>query len=106
RVPYGPRIVHDARGGRTYLAYEHARVIVPRGTVLDDANDEHRAAFAYESIRRPLRAGRWLSFFVIYSIICLMLTTYLRRLGQNRVRLLRPQVGLLVLMLGSVVLAK
>jgi hypothetical protein len=103
RVPYGPRIV---RGGHAHLAYEHARVIVPRGTVLDDADNDHRAAFAYESIRRPLRGGRVFSYFVIYSIVCLMLTTYLRRFGQNRVRLLRPQVGLLVLVLGSMVLAK
>ena len=50
RVPYGPRIT---RAGHSQLAYEHARVIVPRGTVLDEANDEHRSAFAYESIRRP-----------------------------------------------------
>ena len=100
RVPYGPRIVHGARG--TSLAYEHARVIVPRGTTLDEGNNEHRAAFAYESIRRPLRVGRVLSYFVIYSIVGLMLTTYLRRFGQNRV----PQLGLMVLTLGSVVLAK
>ena len=106
RVPYGPRIVQEARDGRSHLAYEHARVLVPRGTVLDDGNDEHRSAFAYESIRRPLRAGRVLSFFVIDFIVCLMLTTYLRRFGQNRVRLLRPQVGLLLLTLGAVVTAK
>jgi putative nucleotidyltransferase with HDIG domain len=106
RVPYGPRIVQDARGGHSHLAYEHARVIVPRGTLLDEGNDEHRSAFAYESIRRPLKAGRVFSFFVIDFIVCLMLTTYLRRFGQNRVRLLRPQVGLLVLTLGAVVTAK
>lgn len=106
RVPYGPRIVHGARGGGHRMAYEHARVIVPRGTVLDEANDDHREAFAYESTRRPLRFDRVLSYFTIYSIVCLMLTTYLRRFGQNRVRLLRPQAGLLVLTLGSVVMAK
>jgi len=40
RVPYGPRIVHGSRGGRgTQLTYEHARVIVPRGTVLDEGED-------------------------------------------------------------------
>jgi len=107
RIPYGPRIVHGARGGgRSRLAYEHARVIVPRGNVLDEGNNDHRAAFAYESIRRPLKLGRALSYFVIYSIVCLMLTTYLRRFGQNRIRLLRPQAGLLVLTLASVMMAK
>jgi putative nucleotidyltransferase with HDIG domain len=103
RVPYGPRIVHDTREG---LSYEHARVIVPRGTVLDESNDEHRAAFAYESIRRPPSTGRLISYLVIDFIVCMMLTTYLRQFGQNRVRLLRPQIGLLLLAVGSVVLAK
>ncbi len=103
RVPYGPRIVRDARYG---LSYEHARVIVPRGTVLDESNDEHRAAFAYESTRRPPSTGRLVSYFVINFIVCMMLTTYLRQFGQNRVRLLRTQVGLLLLAVGSVVLAK
>ncbi len=103
RVPYGPRIVRDARYG---LSCEHARVIVPRGTVLDESNDEHRAAFAYESIRRPPSTGRLISYLVIDFIVCMMLTTYLRQFGQNRVRLLRPQIGLLLLAVGSVVLAK
>src|SRR6185295_11470760 len=38
--------------------------------------------------------------------VCMMLTTYLRQFGQNRVRLLRPQVGLLLLAVGSVLIAK
>lgn len=104
RIPYGPRIVRDARSGR--LAYEHARVIVPRGTLLREENDEHRAAFAYESTRRPPALGRLFSTFVIHFIVCLMLTAYLRRFGQNRVRLLRAQIGLFALMTGSVAIAK
>src|SRR6185312_11586604 len=64
------------------------------------------AAFAYESIRRPPSTGRLVSYLVIDFIVCMMLTTYLRQFGQNRVRLLRPQVGLLLLAVGSVVLAK
>jgi cyclic-di-AMP phosphodiesterase PgpH len=104
RIPYGPRIVRDARSGR--LAYEHARVIVPRGTLLREENDEHRAAFAYESTRRPPALGRLFSVFVIHFIVCLMLTAYLRRFGQNRVRLLRAQIGLFALMTGSVAIAK
>jgi putative nucleotidyltransferase with HDIG domain len=106
RVPYGPRIVRDARRGHSELSYDHRRVIVPRGTVLDESNDDHRTAFAYESLRRPPTAERVVSYFVIYFIVCMMLTTYLRRFGQNRLRLLRPQVGLLALTLGAVVLAK
>ena len=103
RLPYGPRIVRDAQHR---LVYEHARLIVPRGTVLHEWDDDHRAAFAYEAIRRPPTPGRLASLYVIYFIICMMLTAYLRRFGQSRVRLLRAQVGLLVLMAGSLVLAK
>jgi len=104
RIPYGPRIVRDARSGR--LAYEHARVIVPRGTLLREENDEHRAAFAYESTRRPPAIGRLFSVFVIHFIVCLMLTAYLRRFGQNRMRLLRAQIGLFALMTCSLAIAK
>ena len=103
RVPYGPQIVREPRGR---LSYEYARVIVPRGTVLRETDDQHRAAFAYESLRRPPSLARVLSFFAIDLIVCLMLTGYLRRFGQNRVRLLRAQVGLFCLMLGALVVAK
>ena len=106
RVPYGPRITQDARGGHLQVSYEHARIIVPRGTMLDDNDDDHRAACAYESLRRPPTLPRIVSYFVLYFILCQMVMAYLRRFGQSRVRLLRPQVGLLFLILGSVVLAK
>jgi hypothetical protein len=106
RVPYGARIVRDARPGRTMLAYEHTRIVVPRGTMLWEGSDEHRAAFAYDSIRRPPAFARLASNYVIYFIVCMMLTAYLRRFGQNRVKLLRAQGGLFGLMFGSVILAK
>ena len=106
RVPYGPRITQDARAGHSVVAYEHARIIVPRGTMLDDNNDDHRAACAYESLRRPPSLAQISSFFALYFILCQMLLAYLRRFGQSWVRLLRPQVGLFFLILGSVLLAK
>jgi cyclic-di-AMP phosphodiesterase PgpH len=107
RLPYSPRIVRDPATGRPYLSDEHARIVVPRGTILDETNEEHRAAFTYESSRRkPRNAGMVASFFAIYFSVFQMLTAYLRRFGQNRVRLLRPQVGVMGLMLGSIVLAK
>ena len=106
RVPYGPRIVRDLTPGHAHLQYMHARIIVPRGTVLDDTNDEHRGAFAYESTRRPPNGARVASIYVIYFIVCQMLSAYLREYGQSRVRLLRPHVGLLALMVASVLLAK
>ena len=103
RVPYGPRIVRDENHR---LIYEHTRLIVPRGDVLHEWDDNDRAAFAYESIRRPPTFGRLASLYVIYFIVSLMLTGYLRRFGQNRVRLIRAQAGLLVLMTCTIVLAK
>src|SRR5262245_18520847 len=49
RVPYGPRIVQGGKERGGLLLYEHARVVVPRGTLLHERDDTHRAAFAYES---------------------------------------------------------
>ena len=103
RVPYSPRIT---RGGEDSLAYEHVRVIVPRGTVLRESNDDHRAAFAFESLRRPVRPARLVSYMVIHFALGVMLTTYLRRFGQNRVRLLRTQIGIFVVMFLVVALEK
>ncbi|WP_437545907.1 HDIG domain-containing metalloprotein [Sorangium sp. So ce367] len=109
RVPYGPRIVRDTHDGSFTLSYEHRRVIVPRGTVLSEHNEDHNAAMAYETVRRMRRPGlgaRLASLYAIYLIVCLMLTVYLRRFGQNRVRLLRTQVGMFVLMTSSLIVAK
>ncbi|MGK4001672.1 HDIG domain-containing metalloprotein [Sorangium sp. So ce1036] len=109
RVPYGPRIVRDTHDGSFTLSYEHGRVIVPRGTVLSEHDEDHNAAMAYETVRRMRRPGlgaRIASLYVMYLIVSLMLTVYLRRFGQNRVRLLRTQVGMFVLMTGSLVVAK
>src|SRR5438128_2598645 len=65
RVPYGPRLVRDQKSGGTGVAYEHARVIVPVGTILARDNDEHRAALAFEASRRPPSAPRLWGFAVI-----------------------------------------
>jgi hypothetical protein len=107
RVPYGPLLVAEQPGGHgPELLFEHARVVIPRGTVLGETDVEQRAAFAYESTRRPPSLARLASTYVIHFIVCMMLTAYLRRFGQSRVRLLRAQAGLLVLMAGSIALAK
>src|SRR4051794_924057 len=98
RVPYGPRIVREQGTEGSNIAYEHTRIIVPAGTVLSEQNDDHRAAVAYESIRRPPHASRIFAFAVINFTLGMLLTAYLRRFGQNRVRLLRTQLGLFVTM--------
>src|SRR5690349_15775354 len=98
RVPYGPRIVRDQGTDGSNIAYEHTRIIIPAGTVLLEQNDDHRAAIAYESIRRPPHSSRLFAFAVIDFTLGMLLTSYLRRFGQNRVRLLRTQLGLFLAM--------
>ncbi|MBI4703138.1 MAG: HDIG domain-containing protein [Deltaproteobacteria bacterium] len=78
---------------------EHARVLVPRGTVLSPQHPEHRAAVQYESAHRPPSPWRLGAELVLYLFACLILTNYARRFGHSRVRLLRSQVGLFCLML-------
>ncbi|MCC6647571.1 MAG: HDIG domain-containing protein [Polyangiaceae bacterium] len=102
RTPYAPRIHTD--GDR--FRYEHARIIVPRGTVLSEANNDHRAVFAHESLRRPGRPLRVAAEFAVNFGMGLALTAYLRRFGQNRVKLMRTQVGLFTIMLGVLALEK
>ncbi len=105
RVPYGPMVIRE-RGDSSRITYEHTRIVVPRGAVLRESSDDHRTAFAFESLRRPPSLGHLLSTFTIHVFVCLMLTAYLRRFGQSRARLLRTQAGILMLVFGSLVLAK
>jgi putative nucleotidyltransferase with HDIG domain len=98
RVPYGPRIVRNQHSAGSNISYEHTRIIIPAGTLLSEQNQDHRAAVAYESIRRPPRVSRILAYIVIDFTLGMLLTAYLRRFGQNRVRLLRTQIGLFVAM--------
>jgi putative nucleotidyltransferase with HDIG domain len=106
RVPYGPRIVQGQHQAGSNISYEHTRIIIPAGTLLSERNDEHRAAVAYESIRRPPRASRLIAYVVINFTLGLLLAAYLRRFGQNRVRLLRTQIGLFVAMFAMMLVVK
>src|SRR5262245_31596438 len=54
RVPYAPLIIKSSRTG---IAYGHARIVIPRGTVLDENNDAHRVAIAFDAVRRPTTSG-------------------------------------------------
>jgi len=105
RVPYGPRITRDSRDSAR-ITYEYTRILIPRGTALRESSDDHRAAFAYESLRRRPSLGTLLSTFTIHVFVCLMLTAYMRRFGQSRARLVRTQAGILALVFGSILLAK
>ncbi len=95
RTPYTPHI-HTATDK---FRYEQVRNIVPRGVVLSEANIDHRAVFAFESLRRPPRLVRIGADFAVQFGMGLALTAYLERFGQNRVKLLRTQVGLFAIML-------
>ena len=65
RVPYGPRIVRNQYSGGSNISYEHTRIIIPAGTLLSEQNQDHRAAVAYESNRRPPRSTRIIAYGVI-----------------------------------------
>ena len=107
RVPYAAFIQKEVS---SHIAYEHTRIIVPRGTVLDPNDDAHRIAVAFETLRRPTPgstgAARTLAVFIIHLTLFLLASTYLRRFGPTRTRLLRTQLGLFGAMTALVVSAK
>jgi cyclic-di-AMP phosphodiesterase PgpH len=104
RVPYGPAFV-DRMDGRL-PDYHHGSVVVPRGTVLDPADTDHRAAMAFDAARHATRPVRLLAIAAIHFLLFFLLTTYLRRFGASRTRLLRTQLGIVGAMALVVVLAK
>ena len=104
RVPYSPRIVKSTRSG---IAYGHGRIVVPRGTLLDDDIEAHHVALAFEATRRegwPL--ARLGAVFGIFFTLFYLASTYLRRFGNARTRLLRMQLGLFTAMTLLVAAAK
>lgn len=106
RVPYGPRVVRDTVSGETQYFYENRRVMVPPGALLSPTNDDHRAAYAYASLRRPPAGAALGGMFVIFFTLSMVLTSYLRKFGQSRLKLLRSQIGVFVTMLLLAVLSK
>ncbi len=73
-------------------------MIVPRGVRPNPEDRAHVLAVLADQARRP---GPWLAFagsFVFFLSAALALTAYLREFGQNRLRLLRTQIGLLIMM--------
>jgi putative nucleotidyltransferase with HDIG domain len=96
RVPYGAHVLRDIGATPLSVRYEHQRVLVPMGTVLDSKNPTHLEAWTYERLHRPLSPERALASYAIYFTLLMALLSYLRRFGQSRLRLLRTQMGLLV----------
>jgi putative nucleotidyltransferase with HDIG domain len=106
RIPHGSRIVIKGEEGDSRIVYQNRRVTIPPFTVLDETKDDHREAFAYESLRRPPNPIRLGGYLVIYGTLSFMLSSYMRRLGQSRVRLLRTHIGVFFLIFLMTAVAK
>ncbi|HTM44243.1 MAG TPA: HDIG domain-containing protein, partial [Polyangiaceae bacterium] len=106
RVPFGAPAgdADSARGAE--LTYRARGVILPIGTTLEPGNPTHRAVLAYEAQHWPMKAPGIAGLFFIYLTLGMTLFTYLRKFGQNRLRLLRSQVGVAVLMCAMMVVSK
>jgi hypothetical protein len=111
RVPNAPRFLPESPGS-TVLRYEQRAVLVPRGTLLDERVPDHRLALAHEATHERGagsvfgRYGRVAGVGAIYLTLSLLLTTYMRRFAPSSARLLRPQVGIFVLLFGVLATAK
>jgi hypothetical protein len=106
RVPYSVQLVKLERGEAYDVTFQHRRVVIPRGTMLSEEVEEHRAAVSWDSSRRPPNALRMAAAFTLYLVGCLILTSYFVRFGHSRLRLVRSQIGLVTLMALIIVFAK
>lgn len=79
--------------------------VVERGAVVTDPKLSALVE-AYEAEQRPPGADDLFGLFVVYFLIALMLTTYLRGLSPGRGALLRTQLGLLGLAIVLLTVAK
>jgi hypothetical protein len=75
------------------VLYRHVRVVVARGEVLKAEREEHFTAFAHTQTRHPIAMKRLCGVFIIFLALGVGLTAYLRKFGQNRLRLVRAQLG-------------
>jgi putative nucleotidyltransferase with HDIG domain len=87
--------------------YRLARVapVIARGSVPTNSTIAEYVEL-YEAARRPVQLGTLVGGWFVYFLICIMMTTYLRRFSLSYGTLLRTQVGLLGLTTGFVFLAK
>ena len=102
RVPHrlAPRVEPSSSGrGEVPPNYRLQHVLVPVGTELSAAEPGHRVAVSYELSRRSPSGLHVLGSFALFATLCMSLAAYLRKFGQNRLRLFRAQVGLFGLVL-------
>ena len=80
-------------------------LVIPRGEVVDDL-DEQRIVRAYERARRPPSRMGLFGVWISYSLIAYIFLAFLRMFTGGRGTLLRTQAGLLVLIGATCVVAK
>jgi putative nucleotidyltransferase with HDIG domain len=106
RVPYGAPAA-DVDSVQSAILSQRARgVIIAPGTRLDSGNPIHQAVVRYKAVHQSVKPTALLGLFIIYFTLAMTLVTYLRKFGQNRLKLLRAQAGVVVLVAASVLVAK
>lgn len=98
--------IEDMADGQGDVAVETTRITIPSGTTLRRGERSHRAVVAMEQARRPLRWQNAVSGLLLNLFVCLGLSTYLRRFGQTRVRLVRTQLGIFGLLVSLLIFSK
>jgi putative nucleotidyltransferase with HDIG domain len=93
-------------GARAGERASRQELVIPRGTLLSEADPEHRAVVAYARSLLPVLPLRIGAATAVHFTLFLLSTTYLRRFGPSRTRLLRTQLGLFGAMAGVVVAGK
>ncbi|MFC1641145.1 HDIG domain-containing metalloprotein [Myxococcota bacterium] len=106
RAPYSPWAITRPRTDGIPAEHKPQHTVVPRGTLVNLRTEAHRTAYRFEMERRSPRPEQLGGMFVVMFTVTMALTSYLRRFGQNRIRLVRTQVGLLVAMGLLTILAK
>ncbi len=74
--------------------YKLQHLFVPAGDELSAADPVHRLSVAYEKARRSPSPLNILGSLALFFTLSMSLAAYLRKFGQNRLRLIRSQVGL------------
>ena len=95
--------IHDQDDGEIRLASVSSSVA--RGHMVDDPTLASLVR-AYEDGRRPPRVTHLLAQWIVYFVLVMLATTYLRRFSAKAGALLHTQVAMLALTIGFLVLAK
>jgi cyclic-di-AMP phosphodiesterase PgpH len=92
-----PRTTLRTIDARNRTQTSTAQLTVGRGEVADP--DVAPAVRIYESVRRPPRPSQLAAHWLVYLLVMMMMSTYLRRGSARQGALLRTQVGLVALAL-------